>query len=185
MVHRERKYGQKYLNRLLFLLVAVTFVLSLSCTSEPGGSSELEVAPTHTPIPTVPKDVGGCDLDSESEVDCPGANFDGQDLSEISVGHVGASEGREGADFSDANIEGASFVGSNLEGVFFEGANVRGANFQDANLRGASFYKADLTGSDFTGATLENADFEDAILEDVIYCRTKMIDGRMSDRDCP
>ena len=185
MVYRGQEYKAVASKRLLFPLVGALIVLALSCTGEPGGSSELAVAPTHTPIPTVPKDVGGCDLDSDSEVDCPGASFDGQDLSEISVGHVGASEGREGADFSDANIEGASFVGSNLEGVFFEGANVRGVNFQDANLRGASFYKADLTGSDFTGATLENADFEDAILEDVTYCRTKMTDGYMSDADCP
>ena len=185
MVHRGREYSEIVSNRLLFLLVAGTLVLALSCTSEPGGSSELEVAPTHTPIPTVPKGVEGCDLDSDSEVDCPGASFDGQDLSEISVGHVGASEGREGVDFSDANLEGASFVGTNLEGVFFEGANARGVNFQDANLRGASFYNADLTGSDFTGATLENADFEDAILEGAIYCRTKMTDGYLSDTDCP
>ena len=183
MVHRWREYSQNVSKRLLYPLVAGIIVFALSCTSGPGGSSELTIAPTHTPIPTVPKDVAGCEVGPE--VECPGASFDGQDLSEISVGHVGASEGREGANFSDANLEGASFVGSNLEGVFFEGANVHGANFQDANLRGASFYKADLTGSDFTGATLENADFEDAILEGVIYCRTKMTDGFMSDRDCP
>ena len=141
------------------------------------------MVPSLTPVPTVPKDVEGCAVGPKA--DCPGASFDGRDFSEISSVQGGGSRGRDSADFSKAILEGASFVGSNLEGVFFEGANVRSVNFQDANLRGASFYKADLTGSDFTGATLENADFEDAILEGVIYCRTKMTDGFMSDRDCP
>ncbi len=171
------------LGRLAVPLLAGAVALALSCTSQPASPSDTDAAPTHTPIPTVPRDVGGCEVEPEAQ--CPGANFDGKDLSEISVGHVGASEGRDGADFTGANLDGASFVEANLEGVFFEGASVRDVIFRGANLRGASFYRADLSGSDFTDAVLENADFEDAVLEGVIYCRTKMTDGRPSDRDCP
>ena len=169
--------------RLAVPLIVGAVALAISCTSQPASPSETEAAPTHTPIPTVPRDVGGCEVGPEAQ--CPGANFDGKDFSEISVGHAGASEGREGADFTGANLDGASFADSNLEGVFFEGASVRDVSFRGANLRGASFYKADLSGSDFTDAVLENADFEDAILEGVTYCRTKMTDGYPSDRDCP
>jgi uncharacterized protein YjbI with pentapeptide repeats len=141
------------------------------------------VMPSSTPLPTVLTALGSCEIGPKAQ--CPGADFSGQDLAEISVQHAGASEGREGADFTDANIEGANFAGANLKGVLFEGANASNANFRDANLREASFYKADVSGADFTNAILDNADFEDAITEGAIYCNTKMKDGSMSNEGCP
>lgn len=179
-------------------LAVVTFSIALflaacssdSAASEPQPQEQQQATsqaatpvPTLTPIATVPKEVGSCEVGPKAQ--CPGADFSGQDMSEISVGHVGASKGREGADFTEANLEGAKFVGANLKGVVFDGANLRNASFQNANAREVSFYRADLTGVDFTGADIELADFEDAILDGVIYCNTKMKDGTMSKSGCP
>lgn len=163
------------------------FVFVWACGSaSPAASAERE--PTHTPIPTntpvpaVAEQVGDCEIGSGAE--CPGADFSGQDLGEIDQTMHG-SEGRDAADFSEANLRGANFSDASLTGVDFTGADLRDANLRGASLKRSFLYKADLSGADLTDATLEQADLEDTLFEGAVFCNTKMYDGTKNNSDCP
>ena len=169
------------------LLLAGVIVLAGGCGSaSPASSPEQE--PTHTPIPTntpvpaVAEQVGDCEVGSGAE--CPGADFSGQDLGEVDKTMHG-SEGRDAADFSEANLRGADFSNASLIGVDFTGADLRDADLRGASLKRSFLYKADLSGADLTDATLEQADLEDTLFEGAIFCNTKMYDGTKNNSDCP
>ena len=172
---------------LASLLVVAVIVLAGGCGSaSPASSPEQE--PTHTPIPTntpvpaVAEQVGDCQVGSGAE--CPGADFSGQDLGEVDKTMHG-SEGRDAADFSEANLRGANFSNASLIGVDFTGADLRDADLRGASLKRSFLYKADLSGADLTDATLEQADLEDTLFEGAIFCNTKMYDGTKNNSDCP
>ncbi len=169
----------------MFLLGVFVFVLACGSASPAAGP---EQDPTHTPIPTntpvpeVAEQVGDCEIGSGAE--CPGADFSGQDLGEVDKTMHG-SEGRDAADFSEANLMGANFSDASLIGVDFTGADLRDANLRGASLKRSFLYKADLSGADLTDATLEQADLEDTLFEGTIFCNTKMYDGTKNNSDCP
>ena len=169
----------------MFLLGAFVFVWACGSAS-PAAGPELEAThtpiPTNTPVPEVAEQVGDCEIGSGAE--CPGADFSGEDLGEIDQTMHG-SEGRDAADFSEANLRGANFSDSSLIGVDFTGADLRDANLRGASLQRSFLYKADLSGADLTDATLEQADLEDTLFEGAIFCNTKMYDGTKNNSDCP
>ena len=156
--------GRTCIVPLLYLLfLASAFTLLAACGADAVPAAESAPTPGNTPVPEVAKVIGQCQIGPGAQ--CPGADFSGQDLSRIPVGYAQSeSTGREGADFTDANLRGANFTGANLKGVDFAGADLRDANFSEANLTEASLYEADASGADFTGASLENGDFKGANL---------------------
>ncbi len=122
---------------LLFLASVFTFLAACESDAVPAAQS----TPGNTPVPEVAKVVGGCQIGPGAQ--CPGADFSGQDLSRIPVGYAQSeSTGREGADFTEANLRGANFTGANLKGVDFAGADLEDANFSEANLTEVSLYQA-------------------------------------------
>lgn len=169
------------------LLLLAGASLLTACGSAPATQPEQEETPDEgvaraTPIPTISGTIAGCEIGPKAE--CPGADFSDQDLGEIVLGWQQLDEyGREGADFTEANLRGALFVGTNLEGISFEGADLRDANFRLANLTNASLYGADAAGADFADATLESGEFKEANLSGAEFNGAVMKGGDFSRAD--
>ena len=165
------------------ILLASVLALAAAC-----GSAAVQ-APTPlptllgaTPVPTIPGVIGECEIGSGAE--CPGADFSDMDLSAGVVGwHQEETVGREGADFTDANLKGAKFIGTNLEGTDLSRADLREANFQLSNLTEAVLLEADASGADFSLATLESAEFEGANLSEADFSSAVMKGGDFTGAD--
>ena len=165
------------------LLLASVLALTAAC-----GSAAVQ-APTPlatllgaTPVPTIPGVIADCDIGPGAE--CPGADFSDMDMGAAAVGwHQAETVGREGLDFTEANLRGAKFIGTNLEGIEFIRADLREANFHLSNLTEAVLLEADASGADFSLATLENAEFEGANLSGADFSGAVMKGGDFTGAD--
>ena len=165
------------------LLLASVLALAAAC-----GSAAVQ-APTPlatllgaTPVPTIPGVVADCEIGPGAE--CPGADFSDLDLGKVPQRWNSTEAiGREGLDFTEANLRGAKFIGTNLEGIEFIRADLREANFHLSNLKEAVLLEADASGADFSLATLANAEFEGANLSGADFTGAVMKGGDFSGAD--
>ena len=165
------------------LLLASVLALTAAC-----GSAAVQ-APTPlatllgaTPVPTIPGVIADCDIGPGAE--CPGADFSDMDMGAAAVGwHQAETVGREGLDFTEANLRGAKFIGTNLEGIEFIRADLREANFHLSNLTEAVLQEVDASGADFSLATLANGQFDGANLSGADFTGAVMKGGDFSGAD--
>jgi len=75
-------------------------------------------------------------------------------------------------------LENSRLDHCNLEGSTLSGS-LRGAHLKGANLTGA-----DLTDADLTDANLTDAETSYTVWNDAKFCRTKMPNGTVKNRDC-
>lgn len=88
------------------------------------------------------------------QVDVPGANFAGADLSGARLQIVAI-----GTDFTGANLRGAGFTGSDLSGAIFRGADLTNSVMDDLSgggTLGADFTKATMGWNQLVGGPLVN-----------------------------
>ncbi|MBD2181215.1 pentapeptide repeat-containing protein [Planktothrix sp. FACHB-1375] len=151
-----------------------------------------------------------CDLSNQ---DLSLRQFNNADFSKANLQNVvlGGAKLRN-AKFSYANLKHSVLRQANLENANFDGANLSqadfrcgagtctylsGTSFKNANLTGANFQSVGFTpvgeiglpNVDFTGADLREANFngaslKGALLERAKFCKTRMPDGKISNRDC-
>ena len=166
------------------LLLASVLALAAAC-----GSAAVQ-APTPlatllgaTPVPTIPGVVADCEIGPGAE--CPGADFSDLDLAAVAYSWWSMEEtvGREGLDFTEANLRGAKFIGTLAVGATFVRADLREANFHLSDLTEAVLLEADASGADFSLATLENAEFEGANLSGADFSGAAMKGGDFSGAD--
>jgi uncharacterized protein YjbI with pentapeptide repeats len=94
-------------------------------------------------------------------VKAPDSNFDGANLSRVSMREAVFSDGR----FKKATLAGADMTGAILEYVAFDNAILTGANFVGANVTSGWFENAELTNAAFAFANVSDANFERSTIE--------------------
>ncbi len=115
-----------------------------------------------------------------------GVNLSGANLIRANLANADLT----GANLSNVNLSGANLTNTNLTGVNLSGMNLSGAKLTNAQLNSANLSKTDLTNTDLSGANLFRANFNDADVGSFFkanrskYCKTKMPDGSINNRDC-
>ena len=154
------------------------------------------------------KECVGCDLSGMALV---GRIFRGFNLSEANLTAVNFQEADlrsanlrnanlKGSDLRKANLSSTSFVEANLLRAILDGAilkeadferanlggvNLRHTNLREANLRKVILHLADLEGANLWYADLTGASYlSTANLRGTKFCKTKMPDGSINNRDC-
>lgn len=88
------------------------------------------------------------------------------------------------ANLEEADFQNAVLTNANLEGAVLHKANLRYADLRNANLKNADFKNAILTGANLSGADDGIIFFNEANFSEAKFCKTKMPDGSINNRDC-
>ncbi|MGA2256347.1 MAG: pentapeptide repeat-containing protein, partial [Thermoguttaceae bacterium] len=126
------------------------------------------------------------------DINMPGWNLAGKDLSYASVG--GGHSHLEGADLTGANLShAASFApfaqnvilkNANLTGADLAGSNLGGADLTGANLTGASISQGCVGGSNLTAAQLySTADYQAKDLCQISFCTSNLANWNFADQN--
>ena len=114
------------------------------------------------------------------------ANLKGSDLRKANLSSTSFVEANllrailDGAILKEADFERANLFEANLGGV-----NLRHTNLREANLRKVILHLADLEGANLWYADLTGASYlSTANLRGTKFCKTKMPDGSINNRDC-
>ena len=131
------------------------------------------------------------DKERASVIELSGANLSGanlwySDLTSASLYRVNL----KGADLSFAHLSGANLWFANLTSANLWNTDLSGANLWFADLTSADLNGANLNGANLTEANLSGVDLRkaqgltDKQLESAILCRTTLLDGTVSNRNC-
>jgi hypothetical protein len=128
---------------------------------------------------------------SLGRIQVPGADLQGVNLSNSRLEVADLSE----TNLAEANLHGSYLDNANLTGAGLAGADLSDADLTEADLRGANLLAANLKGADLTMTRLNGAELTDAnlrsartvggrIADEGHFCRTKMPDHTLCNRDC-
>lgn len=98
--------------------------------------------------------------------DLSGANFEGRNLSMVSLANAKLS----GANFKGAVLTGADMSGADLSGANFEGSDLTNASLAEANLIGANLTDVTLKATDFWRANLARVKISPQLLHAALNC---------------
>jgi hypothetical protein len=123
-----------------------------------------------------------------TKADLTGVNFGGQDLRGANLRGATLINANlsdavlTGADLRRVRLRGAELANAYLDGVNLSGADLRGANLFGSYLRNVKLNNTRLDGVDLSQTQgLRNAD---VLNQSVRLCKTRLPDGRLSNRNC-
>lgn len=109
-----------------------------------------------------------------------GANLSIVNLQEADLFHANLQQ----ADLSRANLQGAVLSDADLQGANLAIANLQRADLSKANLQEAKLFGANLQRAVLLNANLQGTILQEAQLDKALLCKTTLMDGTVSDRDC-